>query len=536
MNTSNTIEHLVEHLLQHFKIPYTSAFLLQHANSTADYGSLSSVADVLDLYQVPNLAAKIQPYQLQEIDFPAVAQIKTHDEENFIVLHHYSETEVTYYDLAKKQQTMPTKQFLEVWEGIVLLLAPDENAQEPHYEQNRQEAKRKKRNRLIGQGLLINLALFMIFATGYWLSMALLITSTIGLMASIVLFMNQLGKTNTLIGKLCNINKATSCEEITQSPQSTFLGWLSWAEVGLIYFAGVLLSTLFFSFISTFAHHFQWLAIVSLLSIPYIVFSVFYQGVVAKKWCTLCLIVQAVLLFNVLWFIPLFDQILVIRFSVETLAIYGVAFILPLATWLSVRDRLLHPTDTRLRVSQLQKVKHREIFDALMAQQATYKITPLPYDIHLGNPMASIQILMVSNPFCPPCVIAHQQLAQLLKYFGEEVNITIRFIPNTYAPQDEVNLIIRHLMALRNTPTIAHALHDWYIIKDYKIWKKTYPANTLVGPEALLPYSKWVEEAKVDATPTIFINGKKLHEEYQAEHLKYHLRSLIEQHEQPVNA
>ena len=48
-----------------------------------------------------------------------------------------------------------------------------------------------------------------------------------------------------------------------------------------------------------------------------------------------------------------------------------------------------------------------------------------------------------------------------------------------------------------------------------------YPISDRINDEALKKQKEWCELTDIDATPTIFINGRKLTEPYQTEDIKY---------------
>ena len=68
------------------------------------------------------------------------------------------------------------------------------------------------------------------------------------------------------------------------------------------------------------------------------------------------------------------------------------------------------------------------------------------------------------------------------------------------------------------------ALDDWYLAKkkDYDVFALKYPMNgELKEQENKLDLMKhWCDEAEVTATPTFFINGRRLPETYSINELK----------------
>ena len=531
MNQEKTLERFIGHLLGALKIPYTTTYLKKYAISSPEENSLIAITDLLDLYHIPNLAVKLQPEQLPEIDLPALVQIKDGEDEDFVILQKFNNTQVTYYDLDKGIQEVGVQEFVQQWQGVTLLMAPDQNSGEPNYQENLKEEKGKQRDQWLGWGALAFTGIASVFyTTSHWVQPILILVSLVGLIASIVLLMNELGQKNTLIGKLCNINKATDCEAVTSSEQSKFLGWLSWAEIGAIYFTGFIFAVLLVASQQSFAQSLTILMLVSALTVPYTFFSVYQQAFVIKKWCTLCLIVQAVIVVN-FGLLLASTSFQLTNISVPAILTLASVFGVVVGAWLSLRNRFFNPNTSAGELKYLKFVRNNQIFNAFLKTAPTHYFTPLPYDISLGNRDASTKIIMVSNPKCGPCAHAHEEFVHMLKYYGEHVEFIVRFIPHYYQPSSEVNTIIRHLMALRHSEHIEQALTDWYASKRYAEWSVKYPVKDLVEKNALADYHNWVNQNGIESTPTIFVNGRKLPFPYLPEHLGYQLKNIIEQEE-----
>lgn len=81
------------------------------------------------------------------------------------------------------------------------------------------------------------------------------------------------------------------------------------------------------------------------------------------------------------------------------------------------------------------------------------------------------------------------------------------------------------------------ALTAWYAYgkKDFSKWKKDFVNGSvdsnLAVDDVILKHINWVKEVRIKKTPTIFVNGKELPEEYSISDLKYHLRRMVESNE-----
>ena len=95
-----------------------------------------------------------------------------------------------------------------------------------------------------------------------------------------------------MIQVLCQPGSKRDCNAILSSKAAKVFEGLTWSEVGFFYFAGTWLLLLFGG-----RSPFVWqiLALLNIVSLPYTVYSIYYQARVAKKWCVLCCTIQALL-------------------------------------------------------------------------------------------------------------------------------------------------------------------------------------------------------------------------------------------------
>ncbi|MBL0145357.1 MAG: thioredoxin domain-containing protein [Chitinophagaceae bacterium] len=79
--------------------------------------------------------------------------------------------------------------------------------------------------------------------------------------------------------------------------------------------------------------------------------------------------------------------------------------------------------------------------------------------------------------------------------------------------------------SLGNLQKTQQALDDWYLApkKDYEAFAKKYPMNGELNQQykTLEKMSEWCNKAEIQFTPTIFINGKQLPNNYNVNELKY---------------
>ncbi len=174
----------------------------------------------------------------------------------------------------------------------------------------------------------------------------------------------------------------------------TIIGNVHWSDVGLVYFAGGLLAAFLSSTQPQVTPLLGWMA---LLSLSYVVFSIYYQARVARQWCALCLSVQAVLLVEGLLGL---NQSLTLPTSFPAYAGFAASFLLPTALWLIGKPLWQQTKETDSLRRQLARFKNNpDLFAALLQKQPQAPLWRPDALITLGNPDAEHVLTVVTNPY-----------------------------------------------------------------------------------------------------------------------------------------
>nr|MCU0448009.1 cysteine peptidase family C39 domain-containing protein [Microscillaceae bacterium] len=401
----NNAYAVLHNLFLRLQIPFTNSYLSSELKNHPAYPSLQAIQDTLHEYQVDNLAVQIGIEQLPALEFPAIAHLHT-EGGYFVLLQSIDNQLVTYLDPAKGKIQVPIAEFAQQWSGAVLMAVANEQSGEPNYSQNKQRERNNKTNNYLIISSLAILFSLILASAATWQAFGFLLSSCLGLGLSSLLLTSQLGNAPELVQQVCHLTRQTNCEAVLQSSASKLFGWLSWAEVGFLYFAGMILSIFWANLTAHSSPIFSILAVLSVLALPYTVFSVYYQALVVRVWCPLCVLVQAVLwvnfglLFNYLNFNYLY------LFDYQSFIILGFSFSLPIVLWFSHKPTLAQAQKLPMVEKKLSHFRRNsELFNAwLKAPQAPAgEFFLLDTDLILGNLAAPLSILVVSNPLCAPC-------------------------------------------------------------------------------------------------------------------------------------
>ncbi len=520
------------------KVKVNNATVNDTLQNHPDWPTLLCISDSLNKWNIPNGAGKIEPGKIEELPTPFIAY--THNRENpLAIVTEVTDTTIQFYQKNNNKPITETKDnFLKQWDGVYLIAEPNAHSGEPNFELNKRKA---FLNSLIPVAAFFGILLLSflllnniignavaspaLHTTGIYLQYFILLS---GVVVTSLLLWYEIDKNNPLLQKVCTGIAKGNCNAILSGKQAKIFSWLSWSEVGFFFFAGSLLILLFAG--GTITNPLGIIAWISILALPYTVFSVYYQWRVAKQWCVLCLAAQALLLLgginvianNFLYPLPQVSSLLI----PSSLLLFA----LPALLWYAVKPYILRLQEAKNTKREFLRIKFNgEIFDTLLKKQKALVLSADGLGIDIGNPAATNTIIKVCNPYCGPCAKAHEKIEALLE---NNDNVKMKLIFTT--PNEETHPSIkptRHLMAIaENTydrQKLKQSLDDWYLPdkKDYDLFAAKYPMNgeLLQQRNKIEAMEKWCNNIKITFTPTIFINGYQLPDAYSIEDLQYFL-------------
>ena len=517
-------------LLSLLRVPHTKAYIEDSIMSHPEYPSLLSITDTLEKYQMETLGVKIGTDKLREIPLPGIVQIKDMGNEVFCVLDSISNGEVSYFDDKGKPAKISEEKFHEHWTGICLLVEKTEETKEPGIEK-RISSKRVLTFLKVAVSVLfvgwtaisfvgseiISDAGTALFAGVY------LLLKTIGLGAGVLLLWFEVDQYNPTLQSFCSGGSSSgkiNCNAVLNSKQAQlFNGNLSLSLLGFSYFFGSL-GFLIFSGFSNAA--LSVLGYLSLMALPVVLFSAYYQALVIKQWCKFCILVQAVIVLEIATVLlsgfykgPLLPG---------TIPLFVFFSLLPMVTWKLIKPLLEKEREANLYKRGLQKIKNSpEVLHGLLSKSRRIRTPTDGLGISFTNTGAKYDVIKVCNPYCGPCAKAQPVLEHLVK--KGSINLQVLFVAKS--ENEKMAEPVRHFLALDSfgdSDKTQTALDDWYAAreKDYAVFSKKYPLNgeLKLQNEKIDKMHDWCETENITHTPTVFINGCELPREYSVEDLK----------------
>ena len=412
-------QSILHSLLSQLKVPFTDTHLKELIKHHPNSGNLLGVSDILYQYNVANISLKVDHNDLSKLETPFLAQIVSSNHNEFAVITSIGHDNVEYLTEKGASIKVLYENFLKFWTGVVLLTETTNESHEKDLVLNQRKQFFAQLRlpviitvllSLTGWLMLSNLEFVSIPSINYCiLTLLYLAGGTI----SILLLIQTIEKDNPLVNKICALAKTNShCNDVLESPAAKLIGIISWSEVGFVFFAGNLLCLLFAPQVLVLMFWFN------IAALPYTVWSVYYQGKIAKQWCVFCLSIQVLLW---LCFIVLlsagisFSLLILQKLPYVCLFQFLECFLLPiLGLWFVVpfikKAHLLSPA-----ILENNKIKSNEnIFEAVLKTQGKVEIDDNVKIIAFGNPEAAFEITMVTNPYCGPCARMHQKIEDLL--------------------------------------------------------------------------------------------------------------------------
>jgi hypothetical protein len=512
------IEDTVAAWLTALKINVSKAYLSQQLQSHTDYPSMASITDTLDELSIENTAMVIDKDNFHQVPVPFLAHSDVEGGQFILIT-----------DVKKQFTDNPALSF--DLDGICLLA---DNAKEWYHTENElwlAKQKRKKYTMLIGCIIAILLSIMAVFNRFSPVSIALFIISLSGLCVAILIVRHELGFSDKVVDDLCHVNKNTDCDIVINSNGSKLTAWFSFSDAGVIYFVSFLLLFII-SFSGNVSEKSSLLPIFSAAIIPFTFFSLYYQKVIVKKWCTLCLLTVTILW---LQFAFLFNDL--VHFDLNIVPLSNLSFTVFLFTVVSlvwilvVKPALEKNKEFTERIYSLQRFKNDpEIFTTLLMEQRKVDVDPFEYDLQLGNATAPLQLMVACNPYCGPCAVAHEILHDMAE--KNDIGLTVRFTVKVANTEDKktkaVAAIIETCQSLQIETqqtgmdkkqelcgAIRQVIYNWFKWMNYDQFIKKYnPAKEINNSSILKFHEDWLKNNNIKRTPSLFINGYEMPKQY----------------------
>lgn len=514
--------YLLKGLLSKNGIKVNNAELKLQLFGHPSYPSLHSLTGVLDHFKIPNLAIEIPKTEENISILP----------EHFIA--HVDGKRGNYFVLVNKKQQnfqinygnsntefLSITQFIELWTGVVLIIEPDENIKtdfSPSF---------LKRLLLTSPILLITCFSFMSQNLYEFVHFVLSIT---GLTICVLILQHEIGVSSTILNKICTgVSDKISCDEVMQSKGSKLFGAIKLSDLGIIYFLTILLSSLL---IVTGNFSYTPLLAISLLALPFTIFSIYYQFRIVKKWCLLCLGVVLVLWLQSAVAIASINSTSELITAPNSYLLFAITAYFTILFWLFIAPRIRQEQEFFSLKIQFNKFKRNfELFNYLLFRSTPIDTAiPKTDEIIFGAIDSKLELVIVTNPLCAFCKNAHRIIHQILSH-NTDVRIVIRFnlSKNPEAVDYKIASTLLEIFHTKGEQKCLTAMDEVYSGNSYLTWLKKWGETMNKNhTNILLAQKNWCTENNILFTPEILLNGRPYPKEYEYKELQYFLEDLAE--------
>lgn len=515
-------------LLQNNAIPFDKEEFSFQIQSHPSYPSLHSITGVLDHFNIENVAAKVPVNKeiLKELPNCFLAQINDPETGLNLALVKKSNGKYQLFDSEKKKKVISEEDFLKIFTGIVLAVEKDEE----------QKSQKTSKN-FIHKASLILLAgcLFFLYFNGTpeIISYTSLLLTIVGVFISISIVKQDLGIKNAIGDAFCSsTDEKKDCDAVLSSKGATLLKGYKLSDLSLIYFIGLGISILLTSFQNL---RLDGIFLVSLLSLPMTVYSLYYQAFAVKKWCFLCLSIVGVLWAQATAFF--FLQEFSILFELQSTLTIVFSFLFVFVAWNILKPKYDEAQKNKDSKIEYYKFKRKfSLFSTLIKNNPLINTTinNTIDEIIFGNKRSNVEIVLITNPFCGHCKPVHTIIEDILHQYKNEVKIIIRFNIPTKDPESDVVKITSNLLRLyleKGEETCLIAMGEIYSGLPVKKWLQKWEAHFKNEDylNSLNDQKKWCTENKINFTPEILINGRSFPKEYDRKDLIYFIEELHEE-------
>ncbi|MFP4847145.1 vitamin K epoxide reductase family protein [Winogradskyella sp. PE311] len=522
----DALSYQVQQLLKYNSINVDSNELTFQIKSHPTYPSLHSITGVLDHFNIENLAldVPITLDTLKQLPDTFLAQVNIDSQKQFVIVKKERNQYKLIFDPNDKK-TVSISTFLDSFTGIILAVDKDESQLENNI---------NVKTSYLSKGLKFASAVLLV-STLISLSLDIetygfLILSALGVYVAATILKQEQGESTLLGNAFCSHpTEKKNCNAVLTSKGATLYGNIKLSDCSLIYFIGIALTTLIFATANSSIFIPK---LISLIALPITLYSIYYQSVVIKKWCFLCLCIVGIMWMQAGLSIAYFSP----NYTITSIFITALTFTSVSAFWLIASK--YYKDNKGLQEIKLKHFKFKRNFELFSDQLNKSKIIKTEIDdvqeIIFGNTNSNFHIVLISNPMCGHCKAAHGLAYQILKQYANDIKLTIRFSISPKDEEDSAFKITTKLLELHNNEgqdKCLEAMNEIYTNYTPENWlKKWSPCS---NPKAYIPAlkatSNWCAENAINFTPEILINGQSYPKTYDRSDLIYFIDDLMEQ-------
>ena len=165
-----------------------------------------------------------------------------------------------------------------------------------------------------------------------------------------------------------------------------------------------------------------------------------------------------------------------------------------------------------------------DVIKATLFKEPYIEVSRESSQILFGNKNAETLISILTNPHCNPCARMHKKLSEILQ--DENGKFCIQYIFSSFREEfDESSQFLIATYLNKPLNETCRIYHEWFNgggqANRFRFFKKN---KVTIDGKCMSEFNKhneWKENAKLKATPTVFINGYKLPSHYNIDDVRF---------------
>jgi len=515
----NDIVNIVEQVLIYNHISnYDKKDLDLQLKTHPNYPSFQSITDTLDYFDIQNIAVEVPKEALDQLPKSFISLVATENGAEIVAVHIKNKfVHLAHTSLKQKKYTLEA--FQSIWIPKVIGL-----------EEGLRSKFSFKQSILPYTLALIGLigVIITVLDRSWNINQIIFgILSIFGVLLSFLAVKESLGMQSETLQKFCTTVSKTSCNDVINTASGKLFGKLNLADAGMLFFGSLLLHQLFFGFTNL-------LFIPVLIGIPVLLYSLYAQAFVIKKWCIICLAMGGVLIG--------LSSIAILNFDIKPKAMDLGNFILLSSIFSGAYvlakqnlTKLITITSENIKLNQFKR--DPEIFKYLLSTSKHIDdTTVIKNEIILGNPNADFKIACLTNPMCGFCKDAFLAYTKVIKTMGEKLQIILRINTNVDQIENQDTQISLALLEIYNSDgqeAFIKAYLDWFSDRNFDKWISKYRRsvdNKSKYIEVLKKQVDWKNRMGLNYTPASIINQTLYPQKYGYKEFFHFIGLLIENH------
>lgn len=503
--------------INHLGIFFDKNEFTYQLESHPDFPSLLSLSDTMNFFGIEHKMLKISKTEIEKLPdhFMALVQNKTNEKFAFI-----KKKKDSYLIDREKFSKIEAK---NIFQGIYLI-AQNKNSL-------KNVGENKNQNELFKYLFLficLIIILQLITSRVNFTYLSILISSTIGVILSLEIFRQSIGKFSVLSG-LCSINISSDCLKVTSSKKWKFLNFLGFDDISIAFFISQFLILLLFLPSSEIYNLLQIYTIGLWLSIPISILSIYYQWFVVKKWCPICMCIIGILYFQLIILNNFTEKksFFVYQYFILVLLIISIVFLI----WNQFKKLILGNDELNKKLTRKMKVsKNSFLFQSALKTGIRYEFPISNGSIYHKSQSSKHNITLITSPHCGYCKNVHISLEKILKLILEDFDLHIIF--NTSISNQDVFLFNHFHQYFKDNG--FQKFHSYFLeyVLDKRINKLTiYEKENSINKdffEILEIQREFCLNNDMFFTPMIFIDGKQYPEIFDIDDLLFFLLQMTE--------